>query len=115
MENLIVHVLLPSIIPEGPSAEEMTRMERETRKQVLGYIQALRTYMPGMEHSELAVIGPSIGFGRRESWWERRRSRRTTISGRRLGRWPGADGNRRFTGMSNKMATLYGREVGKLF
>ena len=40
----------------------MTRMERETRKQVLGYIQALRTYMPGMEHSELAVIGPSIGF-----------------------------------------------------
>ena len=55
-------VLLPSIIPEGLSAEEMTRMERETRKQVLGYIQALRTYMPGMEHSELAVIGPSIGF-----------------------------------------------------
>ena len=63
MENSgIVHVLLPSIIPEGLSAEEMTRMERETRKQVLGYIQALRTYMPGMEHSELAVIGPSIGF-----------------------------------------------------
>ena len=44
MENSgIVHVLLPSIIPEGLSAEEMTRMERETRKQVLGYIQALRT------------------------------------------------------------------------
>lgn len=58
----IVHVLLPSIIPKGLSAEEMTRMERETRKQVLGYIEALRTYMPGMEHCELAVIGPSIGF-----------------------------------------------------
>lgn len=44
MENSgIVHVLLPSIIPEGLSAEEMTRMERETRKQVLGYLQALRT------------------------------------------------------------------------
>lgn len=58
----IAHVLLPSIIPEGLSAAEMTRMERETRKQVLGYIEAMRTYMPGMEHCELAVIGPSIGF-----------------------------------------------------
>ncbi len=37
-------------------------MERETRKQVLSYVQALRTYMPGMEHAELAVIGPALGF-----------------------------------------------------
>lgn len=58
----IVCVLLPSIIPSGLSAEELTRMEKETRKQVLSYVQALKTYMPGMEHAELAVIGPSIGF-----------------------------------------------------
>ncbi len=58
----IVGVLLPSIMPEGLSAKELTRMERETRKQVLSYVQALKTYMPGMEHAELAVIGPSIGF-----------------------------------------------------
>lgn len=111
MENSgIVHVLLPSIIPEGLSAEEMTRMERETRKQVLGYIQALRTYMPGMEHSELAVIGPSIGFsgdekaggkgddhgGRRDLPGE---SARTV--------WPGADGNRRFTGMSTRWRLIW--------
>lgn len=37
-------------------------MERDTRKQVLYYIEALRKYMPGMENCELAVIGPSIGF-----------------------------------------------------
>ncbi len=58
----IVGVLLPSIMPEGLSAKELTRMEKETRKQVLSYVQALKTYMPGMEHAELAVIGPSIGF-----------------------------------------------------
>ena len=58
----IVGVLLPSIIPDALTAEALTRMERETRKQVLSYVQALKTYMPGMEHAELAVIGPSIGF-----------------------------------------------------
>lgn len=58
----IVCVLLPSVIPNGLTAQEMTRMERETRKQVLSYVQALRMYMPGMEKCELAVIGPSIGF-----------------------------------------------------
>lgn len=58
----IVCVLLPSVIPNGLTAQEMTRMERETRKQVLSYVQALRMFMPGMEHCELAVIGPSIGF-----------------------------------------------------
>lgn len=58
----IVGVLLPSIIPDALNAEALTRMERETRKQVLSYVQALRTYMPGMEHAELAVIGPALGF-----------------------------------------------------
>ena len=58
----IVGVLLPSIIPDALNAEALTRMERETRKQVLSYVQALRTYMPGMEHAELAVIGPELGF-----------------------------------------------------
>lgn len=58
----IVSVLLPSVIPQGLSAKELTRMEQDTRKQVLYYIEALRKYMPGMENCELAVIGPSIGF-----------------------------------------------------
>ena len=58
----IVCVLLPSVIPEGLTAADLTSMERETRKQVLSYVKALKTYMPGMERAELAVIGPSIGF-----------------------------------------------------
>lgn len=33
-----------------------------TRRQVLSYVRALKTFMPGMEHCELAVIGPAIGF-----------------------------------------------------
>lgn len=58
----IVCVLLPSVIPEGLTAADLTSMERETRKQVLSYVKALKIYMPGMERAELAVIGPSIGF-----------------------------------------------------
>ena len=58
----IVSVLLPSAIPAGMTAEELTRLERDTRRQVLSYVKALKTYMPGMENCELAVIGPSIGF-----------------------------------------------------
>lgn len=58
----IVTILLPSVIPSGLSAEEITRMETETRRQVLYYVQALKKYMHGMEMAELAVIGPSLGF-----------------------------------------------------
>ena len=58
----IVTVLLPSVIPQGLDAEELTRLETETRRQVLYYVQALKKYMHGMELAELAVIGPSIGF-----------------------------------------------------
>lgn len=58
----IVSVLLPSAIPQGMTAKDLTELERNTRKQVLYYVQALKNYMPGMEHCELAVIGPSIGF-----------------------------------------------------
>ena len=57
-----VSVLLPSVMPTGISAKEMTQMERETRRQVLSYVKALREYMPGMEHAELAGIGPAIGL-----------------------------------------------------
>lgn len=57
-----VAVLLPSVIPQGMTAEELTRMERETRKQVLSYVEALKKFMPGMENCELSVIGPAIGF-----------------------------------------------------
>lgn len=37
-------------------------MERETREQAISYAQALKEFMPGMEHSELAVIGPAVGL-----------------------------------------------------
>lgn len=55
-------MLLPSAIPQGLSARELTRLERETRRQVLSYVKALKRYMHGMEMAELAVIGPAIGF-----------------------------------------------------
>lgn len=58
----IVCVLLPSVIPQGITARELTEIEKNTRKQVLYYVKALREYMPGMEHCELAVIGPAVGF-----------------------------------------------------
>lgn len=58
----IVTVLLPSVIPQGLNAQELTRIEIDTRRQVLYYVQALKKYMHGMEMAELAVIGPSIGL-----------------------------------------------------
>ena len=58
----IVSVLLPSAEVTGLSAQSMTDMERETREQALSYAQALKEYMPGMEDSELAVIGPAVGL-----------------------------------------------------
>lgn len=58
----IVAVLLPSVMPNGLSAEELSAMERDTRRQVLSYVKALKMYMPGMEYAELAVMGPSLGF-----------------------------------------------------
>jgi len=57
-----VIVLLPSIIPTGLSAKELTRLETETRRQAIYYAQALKQFMPGMENSELTMIGPAIGF-----------------------------------------------------
>lgn len=57
-----VAVLLPSVIPTSLTAEEVTSYEKDTRKQVLYYVEAFRKYLPGMENCELAVIGPSIGF-----------------------------------------------------
>lgn len=58
----IVTVLLPSVVPKGLNTEEVTRLETETRKQVLSYVRALKKYMHGMEMAELAVIGPAVGF-----------------------------------------------------
>lgn len=58
----MVSVLLPSVIPSGVSATELTELEKDTRRQVLYYVEAFRRYMPGMEKCELAMIGPSIGF-----------------------------------------------------
>lgn len=72
----VVSVLLPSVIPQGLSGAELTRMEQDARNQVLYYVQALKRYMPGMEHCELAVIGPAIGL--RET---RRLVGRETVTG----------------------------------
>ena len=58
----VVCALIPSVMPEGLSARELTRMEQELREQAVSYALALKRYMPGMEHSELVMIGPSIGF-----------------------------------------------------
>lgn len=57
-----VIVLLPSVIPSGLSAEELTQMEKFTRGQALYYLEAFRKFMPGMGKAELTMIGPSIGF-----------------------------------------------------
>lgn len=58
----IVTVLLPTVIPKGLDGRELTALEKDGRRQALSYAEALKRYMPGMEHSELAVMGPSIGF-----------------------------------------------------
>lgn len=57
-----VAVLLPSVMPTGLSSQELTKMELDTRRQVLYYVEAFRRYLKGMEHCELTMIGPSIGF-----------------------------------------------------
>jgi len=61
-DSQIVSVLLPSAEVTGLSARSLTEMERETREQALSYARALKEFMPGMEHSELAVIGPAVGL-----------------------------------------------------
>ena len=55
-------VLLPSTIPAGLDCQELTRMELDTRRQVLYYVEAFKKYLHGMENCELTVIGPAIGF-----------------------------------------------------
>lgn len=57
-----VIVLLPSVIPTGLTAEELTQMEKLTRGQALHYVEAFKRFMPGMENCELTMIGSSIGF-----------------------------------------------------
>ena len=57
-----VIVLLPSVIPSGLDAEELTRIEKFTRGQAFSYVESFKRFMPGMENCELTMIGPSIGF-----------------------------------------------------
>lgn len=57
-----VAVLLPSVMPVNMESGELTKMELDTRRQVLYYVEAFRKYLRGMENCELTVIGPSIGF-----------------------------------------------------
>ena len=55
-------VLLPSVRQTGLSSHELTKMELDTRRQVLYYVEAFRRHLKGMEHCELTMIGLSIGF-----------------------------------------------------
>lgn len=57
-----VSVLLPSVMPTGMEGSALTKMELDTRRQVLYYVEAFRKYLHGMENCELTVIGPAIGF-----------------------------------------------------
>lgn len=49
-------------MPTGLSSQELTKMELDTRRQVLYYVEAFRRYLKGMKQCELTMIGPSIGF-----------------------------------------------------
>lgn len=49
-------------MPTGLSSQELTKMELDTRRQVLYYVEAFRRYLKGMEQCELTMSGPSIGF-----------------------------------------------------
>ncbi|MCY7009209.1 FAD-dependent oxidoreductase [Fusobacterium simiae] len=57
-----VTVLLPSAMISSISSENLTEAEKDTRRQVLSYVEAFKRYMPGMEKCQLIMIGPSIGF-----------------------------------------------------
>lgn len=58
----VVSVLLPSAAVTDLTAKALSDMEKDTRKQAISYAKALKEFMPGMENSELVVIGPSIGL-----------------------------------------------------
>ena len=57
-----VTVLLPSAMISSISSENLTEVEKDTRRQVLSYVEAFKRYMSGMEKCQLIMIGPSIGF-----------------------------------------------------
>ncbi len=53
---------LPNYALKGLDAENLTHAACDTRKQAQAYVNALRTYMPGMENCYLAQSGPRIGI-----------------------------------------------------
>lgn len=60
--STMVTVLLPMAEVKDLSAMSLTAQEINTRRQALAYTEAFRRYLPGMEHCELALIGPTLGF-----------------------------------------------------
>lgn len=112
-----VSVLLPSVMPESLCSRQVTKMEQDTRRQVLYYVKALRKYLPGMENCELSVIGPSIGF--RET--HRMKGRETITADDVLGRKKRRDGVGRggwkpeIHKDANKMGTYIEVEEGSWF
>ncbi|MDO4312200.1 MAG: FAD-dependent oxidoreductase [Eubacteriales bacterium] len=61
-ESGIVVALLPTVMPKGLNGKELTELEKDARKQALAYAETFKRFMPGMENSEVAIMGPSIGF-----------------------------------------------------
>ncbi len=60
--STMVTVLLPTAEVKDLSAASLTEQEINTRRQALSYTEAFRRYLPGMEHCELAIMGPTLGF-----------------------------------------------------
>ena len=56
------YILLPSAQLNGLDALELSRAERDMRKQVHNYCRVFRTYLPGMENCRLILSGPSLGI-----------------------------------------------------
>lgn len=94
-----VAVLLPSVMPTGLSSQELTKMELDTRRQVLYYVEAFRRYLKGIEQCELTMIGPSIGFRETRRIKGKSMIKAEDVLNRKNVKmvWQEADGNRRST------------------
>lgn len=86
-------------MPTGLSSQELTKMELDTRRQVLYYVEAFRRYLKGMEQCELTMIGPSIGFRETRRIKGKSRIKAEDVLNRKNVKmvWQEADGSRRST------------------
>lgn len=86
-------------MPTGLSSQELTKMELDTRRQVLYYVEAFRRYLKGIEQCELTMIGPSIGFRETRRIKGKSRIKAEDVLNRKNVKmvWQEADGSRRST------------------